>query len=93
MDVQCVVKDLYDSQNLKYFNSTSPNSCLVLLPSETAAFGQPSPASGWLTQDSGASGTHNNSLGVTEHCGDSVTAGALDIHEVTVGMLDKANIA
>ena len=42
----------------------------MLLPSEAASLGQPSSSSSWLAQDSRASSTDNNSLGMAEHSGD-----------------------
>jgi len=62
---------------------------LVLLPSETATLSQPGSASSGLAEDGGAAGADNNGLGVAENRGDPVAARALDIHEVTVGMLYK----
>jgi len=63
---------------------------LVLLPPEAAALSEPGSAPGRLTEDSGTAGTHHHSLGVTEHSGDPVTAGTLDVHEIAVGVLDQS---
>merc|ERR1719474_1818485 len=62
---------------------------LVLLPPEAAALSKPCPASSGLAENCGTPGTHNHCLGAAEHSGGPVAAGALDVHEVRVGMLDK----
>ena len=43
---------------------------LVLLPPEAAALREPGAAPSGLTEDSGATGAHHHSLGVTEDGGD-----------------------
>jgi len=75
------------TSHLSVFCPSVPS--LVLLPPETAALSKPGSAPGWLAEDSGAAGTHDHSLSVTEHRGDPVTAGTLDVHEVAVGVLDQ----
>jgi len=62
---------------------------LVLLPPEAASLGEPGPAASGLAEDGGASGADHDSLGVAEDSGDPVAAGALDVHEITVRMLNK----
>ena len=62
----------------------------MLLPPEAAALREPGSAPSGLTEDSGATGAHHHSLGVTEDGGDLVTAGALDVHEVAVRVLHEA---
>lgn len=42
-----------------------------------------------LAQNGGATSADHNALGVTEHGCDSVATGALNIHEVRVGMLHQ----
>jgi len=61
----------------------------VLLAPERASLCQPGPATGWLTQHCRTPSTHHDSLGVAEHSGDPVAAGAFDVHEVGVGMLHQ----
>ena len=55
-----------------------------------STFCKPGPATGRLTQHGGASDAEDDGLGVREHRRDLVAAGALDIHEVGVGVLDEA---
>merc|ERR1719402_35688 len=62
---------------------------LVLLAPERASLCQPGPAAGGLTQHCRTPSTHHDSLGVAEHGGDPVAAGAFDVHEVGVGMLHQ----
>jgi len=61
----------------------------VLLPSKTAALGQPGSASSWLAEDCGTSSTHDDCLGVAEDSGNPIAARTLDVHKVAVWMLDK----
>ena len=53
-------------------------------------FCEPCPATSGLTKDCGATNAQDNSLCMTENSCDLVASGALDIHEVTVRMLDKS---
>ena len=53
-------------------------------------FREPRPTSGGLAENGGASYAEDDGLGVGEHGGDLVAAGALDVHEVRVGVLDEA---
>ena len=62
----------------------------MLLLSKRAAFCQPCPSSYGLAQNCGASDALDNCLSVTENCCDLVTPGALDVHEVGVGVLHQA---
>lgn len=56
-----------------------------LLPSEGAALGQSSLATGRLAKDSRAASADNDGLGVREDCGDCEAAVALNIHEERSG--------
>ena len=51
---------------------------------------EPCPATGGLAQHGGASDAKDHGLGVGENGGDLVAAGALDVHEVGVGVLHQA---
>ena len=63
-------------------------SSVLLLP-EAAAFSEPCPTSSGLAKDRGTASAHHNRLGNAEHGGDPVAAGALDVHEEGVGVLDE----
>ena len=63
---------------------------LVLFLSERAAFCKPSLSSGGLPQDCEAANAEDDGLSVAEDSRDLVASGALDIHEVEVGVLHKA---
>lgn len=52
--------------------------------------GQLGTAAGRLAQNGRASRAHDNALGVAEHGGDLVAAGALHVHEVRVRVLHQA---
>ena len=51
---------------------------------------EPCPATGGLAQHGGASDAKDHGLGVGENGGDLVASGALDVHEVGVGVLHQA---
>ena len=53
-------------------------------------FCEPCPSSGGLTQDCGAADAEDDGLSVAEDGRDLVASGALDVHEVGVGVLHKA---
>ena len=53
-------------------------------------FCQPCPSSCGLTQHCGATDAKDDGLSVAEDGGDLVAAGALDVHEVRVGVLHQA---
>lgn len=57
---------------------------------DSLTFCQFGTSSSGLTEDGGATSADHNALGVTEHGCDSVATGALDIHEVGVGVLHQA---
>ena len=76
---------------LQFFTSTFyRNFCQILGIWELIiTFCEPCPATSGLTKDCGATNAQNNSLCMTENSCDLVASGALDIHEVWVGMLHK----
>ena len=53
-------------------------------------FCEPGPSPRGLAQDGAAADAEHDRLRVTEDGGDLVTAGALDVHEVAVGVLHEA---
>lgn len=61
-----------------------------LLPSERAALGQASLATGGLAEHGCAALADDNSLGVGEYSGDGEAAGALDVHEEGAGSGHKS---
>ena len=74
----------------KGFSYFDAGVALVLFLSERAAFCEPCPSSGGLTQDCGAADAEDDGLSVAEDGRDLVASGALDVHEVGVGVLHKA---
>lgn len=52
--------------------------------------GQLCTASGWLAQDSGASGAHDNTLSMAEDGCNLIAARAFHVHEVAVWVLHQA---
>lgn len=61
-----------------------------IIENNSSTFCQLGTSSSWLAQNGGATSTDHNALGVTEHSCNSVASGALDIHEVGVGVLHQA---
>ena len=73
-----------ESQKLNY---TMANFTVIWFKFFT--FCEPGATTGGLTEHSRTADAENNSLGMTENCGDLVTSGALNIHEVRIGVLHK----